>query len=245
MSTLRGQRHLPISRGEEFLALRSIERAIGDGGTRREVEVQRGRILARPSANGARLALWNRAGHRVAVAQVSGMKELHLARTLAEVLHQARGLADGRPDVNPWTVGNVMRMRRNQGCPVLRADGTIRMGVPGAHAVVDSHSITVISDTGPRIRLVLEGEWEYCGAARVADAMLRDLAPEARHLTYTTTPRGWHLNGYPAGKRNGGSYDGASTAYCSCGWFSMEGDQASARASAAWHRENPHSYRPA
>ncbi|MFI0406525.1 hypothetical protein [Actinomadura sp. 3N508] len=248
MTTVRGHRQRPISRAEEYLALRNAERSLAAGTRQHEEEVARGTILVRPGTGRVvRLALRNRSGQRVVAGYASGMDgNLTLARALAAALHQApKGLTWDAPAFGPEGVGHVMQMRRNQRCPQPRADGSIRLGVPGGAAVVDRHSITATTDTGVRVRFALEGLWTTFGVARVADAMLRDLAPEAHHLTYTTEPRGWHLNGTFVSKRGGGRYDGASTAYCSCGWFCMEGDRASARWSAAWHRENPSAYRPA
>lgn len=252
-----GSRPAPTCRAEETTALETLDVAFtsirpgapkrseddtGDGvrGLRCQARVARGTILARSTPRQSlRLALRNRAGDRVAVGLLTGGRLTDIARTVAEALARAPAAApDGAsPEFSPETIGHVMRMRRNSRTPVLRGDGSIQMTVPGAYAVVNRSAVSVMADTGLFLRLSLEGAWQDLQVARVADAMLRDSAPQARHLTYTTEPRGRFFN-------ESGSliYDGSSSALCSCGWHYPTLDRSGARWAANWHRANPRAY---
>lgn len=241
----RGYRPAPLDHTYECSALAAVAVAFEAGHTTHRVKVPRGTLAFRRTARGARCALLNLAGQRVAVGDMRGGELTDFSRTVAEALVCAPADApdSSRPDITPWAVGNAMKMRRNGRCPEPRMDGSIRMGVPGAYAIVQHAAVSATADGGSFVRLALEGPWDARRAARVADAMLRDLAPEARHLTYTTEPRGWHRGGIFVSKRGGGQYDGASTAFCSCGWSYLAGDRADARWTAKWHRDHPNACR--
>ncbi|MGI5201581.1 hypothetical protein ACQEU6_08375 [Spirillospora sp. CA-108201] len=245
MSTLRGYRPQPTSRGEEALALHNVEQAIAAGATSHQVEVGRGTIHVLPDSGRFIFALLNRAGKTVARGCSYGPAALRIERTIAEALHRApeEGLGTW---LKPESVGAAMLMRRNRRTPVSRQGNWIKMNVPGACAYVHPNGIQAYSHAGSWMLLNFGGgAWTTEAAARVVDAMLRDLAPEARHLTYTTDPQGWHLTGNAARNREEGALVFASMVRCSCGWFSPEDNRAAARATAKWHRENPRSHHPA
>ncbi|GAA2627923.1 hypothetical protein GCM10010411_76440 [Actinomadura fulvescens] len=238
-----GYRAPQTPRHREHLALTAAYQAfVADAGEQRH-PLDSGTLLLRLSSSGRwRFALLNPAGERVAVGTAHGDSTgSGLARTIAETLRRAPARADEpgatRPTYRPETIGHLMKMRRNSRTPYPRTDGTLHMSVPGARIIISPSALQAHTATGG-IRLVLEGPWTEWDAAPVADAILRDLAPQAHHLTHTTEPRGYSRN--ESGSR---IYDGSSWALCSCGWRYAASDRAEARALATWHRQHPTRHR--
>ncbi|MFD5814675.1 hypothetical protein [Streptomyces sp. NPDC127038] len=176
---------------------------------------------------------------------------------LAAIAAAAPDTADHRPpSASTGSVRLLARMTRDHrnGIPRLR-DGSVGWSIPGAAARVwPNGRLELRSTTGPVLAGQLEGsQWDHFQVAAVADAGLRLLcAPEARHMTRTGQPSGWHRpydrrgNTSNGRERKGGqTYDGATTASCSCGWTTTSPSQLGARAIAERHRREATSTPPA
>ncbi|MFC6883524.1 hypothetical protein [Actinomadura yumaensis] len=236
-----GYRARPTPRHHEKAALAAIAQALSTGAREHHVAVPGGTFTARSyGPRHWRVAVHRPTGQRVALAVLHGdQAAASAARTVAEVIRRApTGFADGaRPTYDLVSVGENMVMRRNRAYRSLRADGTVRAAVPGAQLIIRP-SVLDATTTRGGIRLTLDGPWGYREAAAVADAVLRDLAPEARHLTYTTGGGRYYYN--ESGSR---CYDSSSWAHCSCDWHYPGSDQSDARWTAKWHRQHPDAYR--
>jgi hypothetical protein len=232
----RGFRPAPTARERERLALTAATERFAGGRTRFRTQLERGALTVGATELGWRFALFNEQSDRIAVGSASGdCLGGGLARTVAELLRRAPA-REGAPCLAPHLVGEQMLMRGDSPAPCLRSDGTVRMTVADAEIVIAESWLQASSLTSD-VWLSLEGRWTTAAAAKVADALLRDLAPAARHLTYTTEPRGHHRT-----KSGSWMYGGSSTALCSCGWACPAGDRPAARGVAAWHRDNPELY---
>jgi len=232
----RGYRAEPTPRERERLAILAARERFAAGAEKFRIQLERGALVMRPLGDGWRFALFNARNVRTVVGTTGRYGLDHgFARTVAEALLRAPA-EGGTSALSPGAVAEQMRMRRDSRTPSVRRDGSLSMRVPGAEIVITSGSLFAVSKT-TALRLALEARWTNASAARVADAMLRDLAPEARHLTRTTVPRGHFRN-----ESGSTLYDGGSTALCSCGWFCVEGSRTAARWTAKWHREHPGLY---
>ncbi|MFD9248318.1 hypothetical protein [Streptomyces bottropensis] len=167
---------------------------------------------------------------------------------LAALAEHAPGAADYRnPGAAPGSVRLVARMTRNHANGVPRqSDGSVGWSVPGASARVwPDGRLSVASAAGVELSARLEGsQWDTQRVAAVADAALRLLcAPEARHVTRTSEPRGWSRAADswgqswagPVGVKSGWLHDGSSVAACSCGWRVTVPSRLGARGAAAEH----------
>jgi hypothetical protein len=240
----RGYRPQPTPRCCEHQAIATARDRFVNGADRHRERLGRGTlVLGQVTTALWRVAVLNDAGQRTVVGSAHGTGVGYgLTRTIAEALRRAPDQtgepAGTRPNHDPRSVAHQMRMRRNARTPYERGDGTVTMTVPGAQVVIGRLGLHGTSLTGG-LRLTVEGPWTTTAVAKLADAMLRDLAPQARHVTYTSPPRG-HLR-----DANGiRFYDATSWAHCSCGWYDIAADRALARSSARWHREHPALYHP-
>ncbi|MFC8538060.1 hypothetical protein ACFUJY_29670 [Streptomyces sp. NPDC057249] len=167
---------------------------------------------------------------------------------LSALAERAPAAADDRnPDMAPASVRVVAKMTRTHANGVPRqSDGSVGWSVPGASARVwPDGRLVVTSHTGVELSARLEGsQWDTWAVAAVADAALRLLcAPEARHVTRTSEPRGWSRAadsweswaGGPVGVKSGWMHDGSSVAACSCGWRVTVSSRLGARGAAAEH----------
>ncbi|MFI6340753.1 hypothetical protein [Streptomyces sp. NPDC050535] len=167
---------------------------------------------------------------------------------LAAIAEAAPESADRcRPSASMVSVRLLARMTpdKRNGIPRL-SDGSVGWSMPGATARVwPDGRLELRSTTGPGLAGRLEGsQWDHFQVAAVADAGLRLLcAHEARHMTRTGEPAGWHRpydrpgNTMVGRERKGGQmYDGSTTASCSCGWSTTSPSQLGARARAEQHR---------
>jgi hypothetical protein len=135
-----------------------------------------------------------------------------------------------------------------------QSDGSVGWSMPGASARVwPDGRIEFRSTTGAELAGQLEGsEWDQWKVAAVADAGLRLLcAPEARHLTRTGQPSGWHRPfdrresaGLGRERKGGQMYDGSTVASYSCGWRVTAESQLGACALAEQHRREATSGEP-
>ncbi|MFF4188163.1 hypothetical protein ACFYZ9_33710 [Streptomyces sp. NPDC001691] len=161
----------------------------------------------------------------------------------------APATADYRnPSASPESVRLLAEMTRTHANGVPRqSDGSVGWSVPGASARVwPDGRLTVRSEGGVELSARLEGaEWDSWGVAAAADVALRLLcAPEARHITRTSEPSAWYRpldRGHVGGgreRKGNQSYDGSSTARCSCGWRGAYPSRLAALAMAAEHRKN-------
>ncbi|MEU3502624.1 hypothetical protein ABZ726_18300 [Streptomyces hundungensis] len=159
----------------------------------------------------------------------------------------APATADHRdPSAAPGSVRLLAKMTRTHANGVPRqSDGSVGWSVPGASARAwPNGRLTVSSAEGVELSARLEGsEWDSWAVAAAADVALRILcAPEARHITRTSEPSGWYRpldRGHVGGgreRKGNQSYDGSSTARCSCGWRGAYQSRDAALAMAAEHR---------
>ncbi|MFM9499760.1 hypothetical protein ACKI1Q_40000 [Streptomyces galilaeus] len=175
---------------------------------------------------------------------------------LAAIAQAAPETADHRhPSAAMSSVRLLARMTpdHRNGIP-RQLDGSVGWSMPGASARVwPDGRIELRSTTGAELAGQLEGsEWDSWKAAAVADAGLRLLcAPEARHLTRTGQPSGWHRPfdrsdsaGLGRERKGGQMYDGSTVASCSCGWRVTVESQLGARALAEQHRREATSGEP-
>ncbi|WP_067819868.1 hypothetical protein [Actinomadura kijaniata] len=237
----RGYRPAPTPRHHEHLALVALTRALANGHRAHRVDLPGGTIAARSNGTGhQRITLTNPAGHRIALAVLHGACLAQDAvRTVAEVFHRAPTdpSSGTRPLFAPASVAEGMKMRRNRARRWPRKDGSVRAAVPGAELIIRPGVLDASTTTGG-LRLTLDGPWHDRATAQVADAILRDLAPEARHLTYTTQPAGHYIN-----ESGSHCYDSFCWAVCSCGWYYPAADRSDARWTASWHRQHPTAHR--
>ncbi|MET8453757.1 hypothetical protein [Streptomyces sp. NPDC005209] len=116
---------------------------------------------------------------------------------LAAIAEAAPETADHRhPSAAMSSVRLLARMTpdHRNGIP-RQSDGSVGWSMPGVSARVwPDGRIELRSTTGAALAGQLEGsDWDHWKVAAVADACLRLLcAPEARHLTRTGQPSGWH-----------------------------------------------------
>ncbi|MFG3267869.1 hypothetical protein [Streptomyces bobili] len=175
---------------------------------------------------------------------------------LAAIAETAPETADHRhPSAAMSSVRLLARMTpdHRNGIP-RQLDGSVGWSMPGASARVwPDGRIELRSTTGAELAGRLEGsEWDQWKVAAVADAGLRLLcAPEARHLTRTGQPSGWHRPfdrsdsaGLGRERKGGQVYDGSTVASCSCGWRVTAESQLGARALAEQHRREATSGEP-
>lgn len=202
-----------------------------------------------PGREFVRAAVWAGNGRdRAALVTLRPAAYPYAGAWLAALAEHAPGAADHRnPGAAPGSVRLVARMTRNHANGVPRqSDGSVGWSVPGASARVwPDGRLTVTSAAGVELSARLEGEqWDTQRVAAVADAALRLLcAPEARHVTRTSEPRGWSRAadrweswaGGPVGVKSGWMYDGSSVAACSCGWRATVPSRDGARGAAAAH----------
>ncbi|MEW1648430.1 hypothetical protein [Streptomyces sp. NPDC091219] len=175
---------------------------------------------------------------------------------LAAIAEAAPETADHRrPSASMVSVRLIARMTpdHRNGIP-RQSDGSVGWSIPGASARVwPDGRIELHGTTGPELTGRLEGsEWDHWKVAAVADAGLRLLcAPEARHLTSTGQPSGWHRSadrgqiGEGRERKGGQLYDGTTTARCSCGWSVTVPSQLGAREMATQHRREATGSAPA
>ncbi|MFJ4342636.1 hypothetical protein [Streptomyces sp. NPDC088915] len=190
-------------------------------------------------------------GERAALVTLRPAAYPYAGAWLSALAALAPAAADHRnPDMAPASVRVVARMTRTHANGVPRqSDGSVGWSVPGASARVwPDGRLTVTSDAGVELSARLEGsQWNTWAVAAVADAGLRLLcAPEARHVTRTSEPRGWSRAADnwgsqawagPVGRKSGWQYDSSSVAACSCGWRATVPSRGGARRAAEKHRE--------
>ncbi|MFF0754468.1 hypothetical protein [Streptomyces sp. NPDC004267] len=189
-----------------------------------------------PGPEFVRAAVPAGSGGRAALVTLRPVAYPYAGAWLEVIAEHAPAAADHRePGAAPESVRLVARMTRTHANGVPRAsDGSVGWSVPGASARVwPDGRLAVTSADGVELSVRLEGaQWDTARVAAVADAGLRLLcAPEARHMTRTTRPRGWGQSSLWVGR----SYDGASVAVCSCGWRAAAASPLGARGSAAEH----------
>ncbi|MEU9395770.1 hypothetical protein AB0D86_37945 [Streptomyces sp. NPDC048324] len=175
---------------------------------------------------------------------------------LAAIAEAAPETADHRhPSAAMSSVRLLARMTpdHRNGIP-RQSDGSVGWSMPGVSARVwPDGRIELRSTTGAELAGQLEGsDWDHWKVAAVADAGLRLLcAPEARHLTRTGQPSGWHRPfdrsdsaGLGRERKGGQMYDGSTVASCSCGWRVTAESQLGARALTEQHRREATSGEP-
>jgi len=202
-----------------------------------------GELRARRTGSFLRIGVFNGTGERVALVVLRGatVDAATVAPMLAAILdHAPTSPMSGDAALSGETVHLHSRMRSND--RTRQYDGSTTWAIPGASVRVDRHNLSVVTPTG-YARIILDGAaWTENAAAAVLDAALWQMAaPEAQHMTRTTAARGWRrLNesipgAIGRGRTGGHTYDGISTALCSCGWSSTLDTRPIARSAARSH----------
>ncbi|MFF4408549.1 hypothetical protein [Streptomyces sp. NPDC001404] len=238
------------SAGQAGAALVDLRRELATG-ARGERRIGPWVLRARRGRSALRCAVGLEGQEPRALFTLVGQDLLRAGPIVAELLrHASTARGDGHARYAVRDVMVAMRMRAWR-WPEPDRHGMVTVRVPGATVEVHGHHLTAWGEHGAVEVAFESGTWAAQGVAAVADAALRAFGrPEARHLTWTTEPRGWYFpsdHPHPAlrgsaglnkpGGRAGKLYDGSSLALCTCGWRDFADDRVGARWAARRHRE--------